>query len=110
VLGEEGRMPRMATARGDGPIAAAFTAVGALVETEIELEDLTIRAATPGRDAVGEVALRARLADRSFSGLGASTDVVDAAVRALLHALNKAAQAAEPVAAAALVPSETEQV
>jgi len=79
--------------KGDGPIAAAFAAVNALVGWEVELDDLTIRAATPGRDAVGEVTLRARVEGRSFTGRGASTDVIDAAVRAYLHALNKAAQA-----------------
>lgn len=91
VLAEEGSMPRGATARGDGPIAAAFAAVGALVEGDAELEDLNIRAATPGRDAVGEVSLLVRKGDKKYAGTGASTDVVDAAVRAYLNALNKAA-------------------
>jgi 2-isopropylmalate synthase len=80
---------------GDGPIAAAFAAVNQVVGWEVVLEDFTIRAATPGRDAVGEVTLRARVRGKTFTGRGASTDVVDAAVRAYLHALNKAAHAAQ---------------
>ncbi len=84
---------REATAEGDGPIAAAFAAINALVPNRIELEDLAIHAATPGRDAVGEVTLRARINGKSFTGRGASTDVVYAAVRAYLHALDKAEQA-----------------
>jgi len=39
---------------------------------------------------VGHVFLRARIAGRSFSGQGNSTDVVEASVRALLVALDKA--------------------
>jgi 2-isopropylmalate synthase len=50
-------------------------------------------AATPGRDAVGEVNLHARIDGQTFAGRGASTDVVDAAARAYIHALNKAEQA-----------------
>ena len=42
---------------------------------------------------MGEVTLRARVAGKTLTGRGASTDVVDAAVRAYLDALNKAAHA-----------------
>lgn len=84
---------RGANAEGDGPIAAAFAAVNTLVDFRIELEGLEIRAATPGRDAVGEVTVRASIDGKTFTGRAGSTDVVDAAVRAYLHALNKAAQA-----------------
>ena len=52
-------------------------------------------AVTPGRDAVGEVTLRALIDGKSFTGRGASPDVIDGAVRAYLHALNKAAAAKE---------------
>jgi 2-isopropylmalate synthase len=86
---------RSGVATGDGPIAAAFAALEGLHELSTELEELEIRAATPGHDAVGEVVLRMRVAGKSFTGRGASTDVVDAAVRAYLHALNKAAHARE---------------
>ncbi len=82
-----------AAGKGDGPIAAAFAAVNEVVGWDVELEDFAIRAATPGRDAVGEVTLRARVAGKTFTGRGGSTDVVDAAVRAYLDALNKAAHA-----------------
>ncbi|MEX0856159.1 MAG: 2-isopropylmalate synthase [Gemmatimonadota bacterium] len=87
----ESSEPVSAKGKGDGPIAAAFDAVNQIVGWDVELEDLTIRSATPGGDAVGEVILRVRILGKTFTGRGASTDVVDAAVRAYLHALNKAA-------------------
>lgn len=87
--------PREATAQGDGPVAAALAALDRLVEPVLRLQDLSIRAATPGRDAVGEVSVKVAVGDRTFTGRAASTDVVDAAVRAQLHALNKSAQALE---------------
>jgi 2-isopropylmalate synthase len=91
-LKESGAPTPPAVAGGDGPLAAAFAALDALVGLSVELEDLTIRAATPGSDALGEVTLRAQIEGKTFAGQGASTDVVEAAVRAYLHALNKAAR------------------
>jgi 2-isopropylmalate synthase len=86
---------RQATAEGDGPLAAAFAAVDALTEFRAELEELEVHAATPGRDAVGEVSLRVKVNGRRFTGRGASTDIVAAAVRAYLMALDKGAHAWE---------------
>jgi 2-isopropylmalate synthase len=78
---------------GDGPIAAAFTAVDAATGKTAQLIELTIRASTEGRDAVGEVNLVTKVGGKTFSGRGASTDVVNAATRAYLHTLDKAEQA-----------------
>ena len=86
---EEG-LPRTATAAGDGPIAAAFAAAEELIDFKVVLEYLHIRAATPGRDALGEVAIRARVDGHTFTGRGTSTDVVLASVEAYLHVVNKA--------------------
>lgn len=93
VLIRDGTPTREARADGDGPLAAAFAAVDQLTDEGMELEDLQIRAATPGRDAVGEANLRARVRGRSFAGHAADTDVVTAAVRAYLQVLDKAEHA-----------------
>jgi 2-isopropylmalate synthase len=85
--------PKEASAKGDGPIAAAFSAIDELIDATIKIEDFEIIAATPGRDAIGEVNLHARISGRTFAGRGASTDVVDAAARAYINVLNKAEQA-----------------
>jgi 2-isopropylmalate synthase len=81
------------TAQGDGPIAAAFAAIDNAISHRIELKELNIQAITPGSDAVGEVVLHVDVDGKSFRGSGASPDVVNAAVRAYLNALNKARHA-----------------
>ena len=81
---------RSATATGNGPIAAAFAAVGEAVGRTIEVLDLSVQSVTPGRDSLGRVILQVRVDGKSLSGHGASTDIVEAGARALVHALNKA--------------------
>jgi 2-isopropylmalate synthase len=95
ALLDEGVETALAIGVGDGPLAAAFAGVDALIPFRAELEDLTIQANTPGEDAVGEVNLRLRVDGRSFTGRAASPDIVDGAVRAYIHALNKAVHAKE---------------
>jgi len=80
---------RTATATGNGPIAAAFAAIGEAVGRTIEVLDLSVKAVTPGRDSLGRVILQVRIDGKSLTGHGASTDIVDAGARALVHALNK---------------------
>ena len=93
-LSEENVGERATRMSGDGPIAAAFAAIDALVpEYRMELEELAILSATPGQDAVGEVTVRVKVNGKTFTGRGGSPDIVDGAVRAYLHALNKAASA-----------------
>ncbi|MDX1494175.1 MAG: 2-isopropylmalate synthase [Longimicrobiales bacterium] len=93
LVSERGGLPREAQAEGDGPIDAAFAALGQTLDFNVVLEHFEIRAATPGEDAVGEVNLRARVDGQTFTGRGADTDVIAASVEAYLHAINKAAQA-----------------
>jgi 2-isopropylmalate synthase len=81
---------RSATGTGNGPIAAAFAAISAIVEHPIEVLNLSLQSVTPGRDSVGHVFLQARIDAKTLTGHGASTDVVEASARALVHALNKA--------------------
>ena len=64
-----------------------------VLDFRVVLDDLTVRSATPGRDAVGEVSIHARVDAHTFTGRGAHTDVVRAAAQAYLHAVNKAAAA-----------------
>jgi 2-isopropylmalate synthase len=86
-------IPRLAEGHGDGPIAAAFSAADSLHDFGFVLESLEIHAATPGRDATGETSVVARVDGQTFTGRGASTDVVLASVQAYFHVLNKAEEA-----------------
>jgi 2-isopropylmalate synthase len=79
--------------KGDGPIAAAFAAMESVLDYRVVLDRFSIRAASSGRDAVGEVAIEARVDGHTFTGRGAHTDVVRASADAYLHAVNKAAAA-----------------
>lgn len=86
---------RRATGGGNGPIAAAFAAVGELVGRKIEVLNLLVQSVTPGRDSLGQVLVQVKVDGKSLSGHGASTDIVEASTRALVHALNKASHADE---------------
>ena len=74
---------------GDGPIDAAFLAIEKLIGHHYELDDFSIRAVTGGQEAAGEALVRLRDEGRLFSGRGISTDIVGAAIRAYINALNK---------------------
>ncbi len=93
TLMTESGVPRTAEGEGDGPMAATFAAIDQLTDFNMVIEDLKLRAATPGRDAVGDVTLRARIDGQTFTGRGGHTDVVYASARAYVHAINKAEQA-----------------
>lgn len=82
-----------AVAEGDGPVAAAFAAIDGLLERRTELVELNLHSVTPGSDALGETTLVVKVDGQTFTGRGASPDIVNAAVRGYLHALNKAEQA-----------------
>ena len=87
---------RSARGTGDGPIAAAFAAVSEILESQLEVLSLSLRSLTPGRDSVGQVFLQAKIDGKSLTGHGASTDIVEASARALVHALNKAHESRVP--------------
>jgi 2-isopropylmalate synthase len=84
---------RAARGTGDGPIAAAFTAISEITDRELEVLSLQLRSLTPGRDSVGQVFLQVKVNGKSLSGHGASTDIVEASARALVNAMNKARHA-----------------
>jgi len=92
-VSHDGEAPVEVAAEGDGPIDAAFAALSEISPWESRLEEFHIDAASAGKDAVGNVHLQLRLAGHVFVGRAASTDVVEAAARAFLNALDKAQHA-----------------
>ena len=77
------------TALGDGPVNAVFAAVDKLTGLKGRLLDFKIHSVTEGADAVGEVFVQVEFDGVAHGGKGASTDIVEASVRAYLNATNK---------------------
>jgi 2-isopropylmalate synthase len=77
---------------GDGPVDAVLNAIDAITGLKGRLQDYSLRAATSGKDAIGEVAVKVDVDGTVVSGKGSSTDVIEASARAYLNALNRLAQ------------------
>ena len=77
---------------GDGPIDAAFLAIEQVVGHHFELDDFQIQSVTEGREAMGKALVKLRSdSGKLYSGIGISTDVIGASIKAYLNALNKIA-------------------
>jgi 2-isopropylmalate synthase len=74
---------------GDGPIDAAFKAIDKIVGKSFTLEVFRIHAATEGQDALGVAEIRLCLDGRQERGRGASTDIIEACIKAYLNAVNR---------------------
>lgn len=74
---------------GDGPIDAAFSALEQAIGHHYELDNFRIRAVTKGHGAVGSAFVRLRSEGVLYPGMGVSTDIVGASIRAYISALNK---------------------
>jgi 2-isopropylmalate synthase len=98
-------------ALGTGPVDAVYQAINRIIGVASTLTEFTINAVTEGLDAVAETTIRIQPHNgdgqyslnpqtnqpfvRTFSGHGASTDIVVASARAYLSALNKMLAARE---------------
>jgi 2-isopropylmalate synthase len=78
------------TSTGTGPVDAAYQAINAMVGIENELTEFTVKSVTEGIDAQGEVIVRIQCDGRTYTGRGADTDIIVAAAKAVLQALNRA--------------------
>jgi 2-isopropylmalate synthase len=78
------------TSTGTGPVDAAYQAINALVGIENELTEFSVKSVTEGIDAQGEVIVRIVCDGRTYTGRGADTDIIVAAAKAVLQAINRA--------------------
>ena len=78
-----------ATAKGDGPVDAAFNAVKALFPHEAHLQLYQVHAVTEGTDAQATVSVRMEENGRIATGESADTDTVVASAKAYVNALNR---------------------
>lgn len=103
LTGPDGQVYQDA-ALGTGPVDAVYEAVNRIVGVNNRLTEFMINAVTEGLDAIAETTIRIQPVDdeaygfnpqtnqpfsRTYSGHGASTDIVVASARAYISALNK---------------------
>jgi 2-isopropylmalate synthase len=79
-----------ATSGGDGPVDACYKAIDSITGIKAKLLNYKLEAITTGKDAQGLVRLELKLKAKTITGRGASTDILEASVKAYLDALNKA--------------------
>ena len=76
---------------GDGPVDATYKAIASLTDTKSKLFRFEVKAITGGTDALGEVMVILEEGDKTVRGYGADTDIIVAAAKAYINALNKLA-------------------
>ena len=75
---------------GDGPVDACYKAIDLITKMKGELLDYSIQSVTQGKDALGEVTIRAKIKGKKVLAHGTSTDIIIASAKAYINALNKA--------------------
>ena len=78
---------RTASAVGNGPLDSALEAADKALGMDLELLEMQTRALTGGKDAIAEVIVRVRHAGVESSGQAASTDTIEATLKAYLSAV-----------------------
>lgn len=78
-----------ATAEGNGPIDACFTAVKKLISQEFTLGEFLVQALTRGSNDLGKVHVQVEHNGKVAYGFGANVDIITASVEALVDALAK---------------------
>lgn len=74
---------------GDGPIDAAFNAVDQIMQpVEHTFELYRVGSVSRGKDTLGEVSVKLKAHNRTFSGRGLSTDIFEASILAYISAMN----------------------
>ena len=77
------------TEQGDGPVDAAYKAIASITNTKSTLLKFEVKSITGGTDALGEVMVSLEEGGRFVRGHGADTDIIVAAAKAYINALNK---------------------
>lgn len=74
---------------GDGPVDATLKAIKKLTKTRGKLLQYNVGSITGGTDAQGEVTVKVSDADKTVTGRGSSTDIIEASAKAYINALNR---------------------
>jgi 2-isopropylmalate synthase len=84
----EGKTARTAEL-GDGPVDATLKAIKKLKKCKAKLLTYNVGAITSGTDAQGEVTVKVSEGDKTVTGRGSSTDIIEASAKAYINALNR---------------------
>lgn len=76
-------------ATGDGAVDALTKAIDRVVGYAVTMRDYHLDAITQGREALGKVKIQATSPEGSFTGVGTSTDIVEASAFAYMDVINK---------------------
>jgi len=76
-------------ALGTGPVDAVYKAIKRIIKVPNKLTEFTVKSVTEGIDAIGEVLIRIESDGVSYTGRGASTDIIVASAKAYMNALNR---------------------
>ena len=74
---------------GNGPVDAVCKAIDRVVGCSCKLVDFSVQSVSEGLDSMGSVTIRIDNDGRTFSGRGASTDIIVASAMAYLSAVNR---------------------
>ena len=85
IDGEPVRMAEL----GDGPVDATLKAIKKLTKSKARLLQYNVGSITGGTDAQGEVTVRVVDGERTVTGRGSSTDIIEASAKAYINALNR---------------------
>ena len=73
---------------GSGPLDASFKAINRMLGVDVQLADFSLNAVTAGEDSIGEAVVKISDGqDRSFTGTGISTDIIEASWIALADSI-----------------------
>ncbi|MCI0706225.1 MAG: 2-isopropylmalate synthase [Ignavibacteriae bacterium] len=77
------------SATGDGPVDAAYKTIERITGVTGKLTEYSIKSVSLGRDAIGEVFVRAEFNGVLYNGRAVSTDIITGSAKAYLEALNR---------------------
>ena len=88
IIAPDGRVLADA-ALGTGPVDAVCKAIDRVIRVPNKLTEFTVKSVTEGIDAIGEVLIRIESEGITYTGRGASTDIIVASAKAYINALNR---------------------
>jgi 2-isopropylmalate synthase len=74
---------------GTGPVDAIYKAINRVANVPNQLIEFSVQSVTAGIDALGEVTIRLKYQERTYSGYAANTDIIVASAQAYINALNR---------------------